>query len=141
MKDNKTFWMGFVAVYVVAQVLGYLLHQVVLQGAYESLAHVWRPEQELSGMMWMFFITSAIYLFAFCFIFTKGYEGKGVAEGVRFGALMGVFSGVMAFDAYVVYPITMGLAFSWLLASIIVFVILGAIFAAIYRPQGRPAMA
>lgn len=133
---NKTFWMGFVAVYVVAHVLSYLVHELLLSETYQALAHVWRPEDEMRNMMWIFFLTSAVYLFLFCFIFTKGYEGKGVMEGVRYGTLMGLFMSVpMAFDSYVIYPITMGLSVTWFVSGLIFFIILGAIFAAIYKPQ------
>jgi hypothetical protein len=46
-----------------------------------------------------------------CFIFTKGYEGNGIGEGVRFGLLIGLFMFIpMAIDQFVVYPITGELA-------------------------------
>lgn len=132
---NKTFWFGFIAVYVVGQIINFLVHQVLLADTYQALAAVWRPEQEMMSMMWVMFVTSAIYLFLFCYIFTKGYEGKGVMEGVRYGLLMGLFMSVpMAFDSYVIYPITTNLALIWFVCGVIFFVIAGAVFAAIYKP-------
>ncbi len=131
---NKTFWYGFVVVYVVVQALGYLLHNVMLADAYMALAHVWRPPAEMMSLMWIMFLTSAVYLFIFCYIFTKGYEGRGTGEGLRYGLLMGLFMAVpMAFESYMIYPITMSLALTWFVAGLATFVIVGIIFAAIYR--------
>jgi hypothetical protein len=136
---NKRFWLGFAAIYVVTHVLGFLVHEVLLSGAYERLAQLWRPEEEMRGMMWIFYITSAVYLWVFCYIFTKGYENRGLMEGVRYGLLMGLFMSVpWAFDSFVIFPIPMSLALSWFVSGIVVFVILGVIFAAIYRPE-QPA--
>lgn len=135
---NKTFWIGFVVVYVVMQILGFLVHGLWLQETYSSLAGVvFRPEAEINSMMWMMFVSSLIYVFLFCYIFTKGYEGKGIGEGVRYGLLIGLFFSIpMALDQYVVYPITQNLALIWLITGVINWVIGGAIFSAIYKPSG-----
>lgn len=131
---NRTFWIGFVVVYIVAQALGFLVHNVLLGETYRSLASLWRPEQQMMDMMWIMFLTSAVYLFAFCYIFTFGYQARGVMEGVRYGFLMGLFINVpMAFDSYVLYPMPVSLAITWFVAGMITLMILGAIFAAIYR--------
>lgn len=132
---NKTFWIGFVAVFVVAQLIGFVVHAVWLEGTYQSLAAVFRPEAEINRMMWMMMAGSVITLFLFCLIFTKGYEGKGIGEGLRYGLLIGLFMSVpMAVDQFVVYPITAELAVIWFITGVINFMILGAVFAAIYRP-------
>jgi hypothetical protein len=86
------------------------------------------------------FLSSALYLFLFCYIFTKGYEGKGVGEGLRFGLLMGLFMSIpMALDQYVVYPVTSNLAAIWFVSGVVMFTIAGAIFAAIYKPNAAAA--
>ena len=132
---NKTFWIGYVAVFVLAQVLSFLVHGVWLMPTYEALAAVFRPQAELNGMMWMMTLGSVFTLFIFCYIFTKGYEGKGVGEGLRYGLLMGLFLSIpTAVDQFVVYPLTMNLAVMWFASGVIVFMILGAVFAAIYKP-------
>ena len=62
-------------------------------------------------------------------------EGKGVMEGVRYGALIGVFASIIsAVDSYVIYPLTGELAVIWFVTGVIAFVISGAVMAAIYKP-------
>ncbi|HET6629037.1 MAG TPA: hypothetical protein VFG91_04620 [Woeseiaceae bacterium] len=132
---NKTFWIGFVVIYVVWQAIGFLVHGILLQPHYQALADVFRPEAEMNEMMWLMFVSSALYLYLFCRIFVGGYEGKGVGEGIRFGLLIGLFFSIpMAIDQYVVYPITPALAVWWFVVGVVSWVIAGAIFAAIYRP-------
>jgi hypothetical protein len=132
---NKTFWIGYVVVFVVAQVIGFLVHGMWLTSTYEALAAVFRPEAEMNSMMWLMMLGGALYLFLFCLIFTKGYEGKGIGEGIRYGLLMGLFLSIpSAVDQFVVYPVTAELAVIWFVTGVVTFAILGAVFAAIYKP-------
>ncbi len=134
---NKTFWIGFVVVFIVMQAIGFLIHGVMLDGMYNDLAASFRPKEQMDAMMWIMILSGTAVLFLFCYIFTKGYEGQGVVEGVRYGALMGLF---LAFptsvDAYVIYPLTQELAVIWFVTTLVGMMIAGAIFAAIYKPQG-----
>ena len=133
---NKTFWIGFVAVFIVVQVIEYLVHGVALMDTYEQLADAFRPQEQMFDMMWMMTVASLIYLLAFCYIFTKGYEGKGIAEGVRYGAWMGLFlAPPMAINQYVVYRVPGDVAAIWFVTILITMHIAGAVFAAIYKPQ------
>lgn len=131
---NKRFWMAYIAVYVAHAVLSFLVHGIVLGATYEALAQLWRPKAEMDAMMPIMFASNAVWLFLFCWIFTRGYENQGVAEGVRYGALIGLFVSVMsAFDSYVIYPLPLRLVLIWLVSSIVTFTLLGAVLAAIYR--------
>lgn len=126
----------FVAVYLVAQVLGFLIHVKWLGPTYAELADVWRPEAELLAKRWIMLVTSAVFCFFFSYIFAKGYEGKGVAEGVRYGAIIGLFYGVpAAYDAYAIYPIPYGLALNWFLSGLVVTVVLGIVAALVYKRE------
>ena len=134
--SNKTWWIGWIIVFMVMQAFGYLIHEVGLSETYQSLASVFRPKAEMDGMMWMMMVGGAVSLLLFCYIFTLGYEGKGVMEGVRYGALIGLFFAIpSSVDHYVIYPLTGELAVIWFVTGIIGFVIAGAVFAAIYKPS------
>ena len=134
--SNKTFWIGWIVVFVVMQVYGYLVHEVGLSETYESLASVFRPAAEMESMMWIMMVGGVFSLLLFCYIFTMGYEGKGVMEGVRYGALIGVFVSIIsALDSYVIYPLTGELAVIWFITGVLAFIISGAVFAAIYKPS------
>jgi len=133
---NKTFWIGFVAVFVVMQGLGYVIHEVMMGDTYERLASIFRPEAEMNDMMWMMMVSGTVTIFMFCYIFTRGYEGKGIMEGVRFGALIGfLMAGPIAIDPHVIYPVPAEVASIWLISGIATLMVAGAVFAAIYKPD------
>jgi hypothetical protein len=133
--DWKKLLIAFVAVYVVGQIMGYLIHQVWLMETYASLASVWRPEAEMASKMWIMFVTAATWSFFFCYVFARGYEGKGLAEGARYGAIIGLFFGISnAYDGYVIYPIPYSLALKWFLSGLAYCVVQGIVAAALYKP-------
>ncbi len=133
--NARRFWAGWVAVYVVYWVLAFLIHQVLLGPRYLALTSVWRPEAEMMARMWIMWVTSAVWTLLFCYIFTRGYEGKGAMEGVRYGALIGVFSGfTYSYETYVTFPIPLDLAHLWFASGMVMSIILGLAFALIYRP-------
>jgi len=134
---NKTFWIGFVAVYVLTNAMGFLIHGVMLSDTYDALAAVFRPKEQMDSMMWIMLLSAAVLLFIFCYIFTQGREGTGVMEGVRYGALIGVLLALpTSVDAFVIYPITEQLAVIWFVSTVVTMMIAGALFAAIYKPSG-----
>jgi hypothetical protein len=134
--NTKRFWLSCLAVYVVGQVLGFLIHRIWLGPTYLSLADLWRPEAEMQSKMWIMFVTAAVWTVGFCWIFVKGYENKGIAEGLRFGLVIGLFYSLpMAYDSYVIYPIPYSLALKWFLSGLVYTVICGLVVAAIYRPR------
>src|SRR5262245_64157462 len=123
------------AVFVVSQVCDYLVHGQWLSATYRSLASVWRPEADMQSKMWIMFVTGAVFSFFFCYVFARGYEGKGLAEGARYGAIIGLFFSLpQAYNSYVIYPIPYSLALKWFLSGLVVFVILGIVTAAFYKP-------
>ena len=134
---NKTFWMGFVVVFIVMQAIGFLIHGVMLDDMYQALAASFRPKEQMDAMMLIMILSGTAVLFLFCYIYTKGYEGKGIVEGVRYGALMGLFLAFpTSIDAYVIYPLTQELAVIWFVTTVVGMMIAGAVFAAIYKPSG-----
>jgi len=131
----KRFVLACVAVYVVYQILSFVIHQVFLGDTYVALASVWRPEAEMMSKMWIMYLTSAVWTVLFCYIFTRGYEGKGVMEGARYGLIMGLLLGVpYSYDSHVIYPLPLCLAHRWLIASLVVGIICGLLLALIYKP-------
>ena len=135
---NKTFWIGFVAVYILMTAMGYLIHEVMMADIYDALAAIFRPKEQMEGMMWIMILSSAILLFIFCYIFTQGREGTGVMEGVRYGALIGVLLALpTSVDAFVIWPMTEQLAVIWFVSTVVTMMIAGALFSAIYKPSGE----
>jgi len=86
-------------------------------------------------MMWVMWISSIVWAFIFVYVFARGYEGKGIMEGVRFGSIMGVFFSLpMALGTYGSMPIGFDLAAAWFISGVIIMTIHGIIAALLYKP-------
>ncbi len=131
----KRFLMAALAVFVVGVVFDYLVHGVALMPAYRALKDVWRPDME--AVTWIMYPVALVCSVLFVYIFIKGYEGKGVIEGLRFGLFLGTYVSLgMAFGSYVMVKIPLFLAIQWLIAGVLGLMIQGAVAAAIYKPAG-----
>jgi len=133
----KKFWVAFVVIFIVLEILGYLVHGVLLGDTYQSegIKEVFRSMEEMDSRWWIMILTDLIWVYFFTFFFVKGYENKGIMEGVRYGAYMGIFvSLVFSYQNYVVLPIPYSLALQWFIYGFVISVILGVIAALIYKP-------
>jgi hypothetical protein len=137
---NKKLWFGFVAVYLVLAILDWIVNTMLMASAYASTTELWRPEGEIK--MWVIFVCYAFFAFFFTFIFSKGYEGKGIWEGVRFGLYV---SGLMAIPAayisYAMMPLPYSLAFQWFIYTLVEYVAAGIVLAVIFGKKEAAATA
>ncbi len=135
---SKSFWIACVVIYLVGWGLNYLVHDMWLLDTYNALRDVLRPADEIKRGI--FPITAAIWTILFVYIFSRGYEGKGVMEGVRFGAIIGVFYALpMAYDSYAIYPIPYSLALKWFLSGMVINIIYGVVASLLYKPENTSA--
>jgi len=130
----KRFIIASIAVYLVFQVLDFIIHGVILADTYKELANVWRPD--MMSLMWIFYIAGLLFAFLFVYIFIKGYEGKGILEGVRYGIIIGLLMNVIGmFGQYVMYPLPFTLIILWFISGMIESILGGIAAAAIYKPN------
>ncbi len=133
MQDKK-FWLGAVAVFVVLSILGYAVNMGIMAGDFEATKQLWRPMEEMK--IWLFYVVYALIAYFFTLIFSKGYEGKGIAEGVRYGFYVGMMMAVpMAYGTYASMPVPYSFALKWFIAGLVEYIIAGVVLAAIYGKQ------
>lgn len=133
---NKKALIGAGVVWVAMALMGFLIHEVLLSSTYqtESMLHLWRSPEEMK--LGIIFLSNAIVAYFLSLVFTKGYEGKGIGEGVRFGMFMGLIVATpMAYATYATMPITYSLALQWFMYGIIEYVVYGVILAAVHGPK------
>ena len=128
---NKKVWMGFIAVFITMEILSFVVHYLILGSTYEANKALWRAD--MNSMMWIYHVITLVGSFFFTFIFSKGYEGKGIAEGVRYGAYIGIWMSIgMAYGTYAMIAIPYSLALQWFIYGIIEYVIAGMVLAMVY---------
>ena len=128
----KRFIIAGLAVFILIQAIDWLVHGVLLASWYQEIKGLWRPD--MMDFMWIMVLGSLFYSFMFVFIFTRGYEERGVAEGARYGLFIGLLFNVTGIlGQYAMYPIPFTLSMIWLAYGVIEMVIAGIVTAAIYR--------
>ena len=131
--NKKNFILTSIVVFVVYEVVNSIIHFLILSGAYQALAEVWRPD--MMQKMWIVYVTALIFSFLFVYIFSKGYEGRGIQEGIRYGLIIGLLMNVVGmFNQYAVYPLPFGLVIQWFIYGVIQFILCGIVAAALYKP-------
>lgn len=128
---DRKFWTAVVVVLVVKVVWETLVHGVLLSADYAASAQLWRaPEEMKNGLMIVVHIVSAFF---FTLIFTRGYEGRGVQEGVRYGFFVGMLVAIpMAYGSYAAMPMPYPLALKWFLFGLLMYMVLGAVLGLLY---------
>lgn len=130
--NSKKFFLAVAAVFVVREVLGYVIHAVLLTPYYQETYSLWRLPEEIN--MGLVYLVGLVWSLLFTYIFTKGYEGKGPMEGIRYGLLVGLLISVpAAFGTYAVQPITLALAIGWSIYGTVQVVACGLAAALVYQ--------
>lgn len=135
---TKKFWMAFVAVFVAAEILSYIVYGLILGPPFKAVQNVWRADAD--SLMWIYPVITLVGSFFFTFIFTKGYEGKGIMEGIRYGLYIGIWLSIgMAYGTYAMVAIPYGLTLEWFLLGIASNVVLGIVVSLVYGSKSKPA--
>jgi len=135
---NKKFWMAFVAVFLTMEVLDFVVHGLILSSTYEANKALFRADMD--SKMWIYHVISFVGSFFFTFIFSKGYEGKGITEGVRYGTYIGIWMSIgMAYGTYGMIAIPYSLALQWFVYGIVCYVIAGVVLAMVYGMKPKEA--
>jgi len=129
---TKQVALAVVAVFITWSILDFILHGLLLQGAYEATADLWRPMDQMN-MLLMYFVT---LVFTVCFVLIYGLlvARKSLVSGIQYGALFGLAIGIsMGFGSYSYMPIPLSLAVSWFFGSWFEAIVAGAIVGAIVK--------
>ena len=134
----KKVLIGFVVTFILLEVLDMLIHGVILMNTYQSMQNIWRPD--MMQLMWVLHVVKIVVAFLVTFIFSKGYEGKGMAEGLRYGLYIGVLLSIgMAYGTYAMIAIPYALALQWFIYGVIEYILVGVALALVFGKKEIPA--
>jgi len=132
--------------FVVDSLYGFLVWGMALSGEFGRYPQIYRAAADQTSYLPLMFAGTLIGLFFAACIYAKGYEGgSGMAEGLRFGVLMGLF--MAAYGAGVNYGIMrigkkMALTYlaggfgEWLIVGTVIGLVHGSSAAAARRGAG-----
>ena len=129
----KSFAITVLVVWIVFNILATILNVVILNWDIMPGA---RPSDMMGAMEYVFISLGAlVFSVFFTLIFVKGQEGKGIAEGVRYGLYVGLLIYLTEFlmnYATVAMPPSLLWGYHW--GMMVISVVLGITAAVIYKP-------
>ena len=84
----KKILIGAAVVFVVKVILDIVIHGVLMGAQYEATKEIWRAD--MMDLMWINYVINAVTALCLAWIYSYGHQNKGILEGVRFGAVVGV---------------------------------------------------
>jgi len=130
-----------VAATIFDAVYGFVVYGMLLAPEFSRYPGVYRSNEAGMAFLPLMFAGLFIAIVAVAVIYAKGYEGgSGVAEGARFGFLLGVFV-VFAFVAvnYAVLNVGRKIAAMTAAAGFVEWLAIGLVIGLVYRPApGSP---
>lgn len=126
------------AIFAAWSILDFLLHGVLLRSTYEATAPLWRPGNQINRPLVL--LVTLVLIASFVLIYGLLVEPKCLTSGLRFGALVGLITGVASgFGTFLHMPIPLALAWSWFLGGWIKAFVAGALVGALMRPADPEA--
>jgi hypothetical protein len=134
--DYKRIAVAAIVAWVVDNIYGMVVWMRLMGPQMASSPAVFRPESQMMGLMPFMFAGGLLAMFVLAYIYAKGYEGgSGVAEGLRFGILMALFTfGFVTVGIYGTFNIGRRLATLAAICSFVEMMIVGLVIGVTYRP-------
>lgn len=131
--NRQRLWLSCAAVFVVLFGYDWLLHNVLLKDIYVQVASLWRSPVDVQAHSVWIVMGQMTVAIVFSYLFAKGYEKQGVAEGVRFGLMIGLLMSSPYFAAYAAQPLPLYLVGAWVVGTLFEFVLAGIVITMVYR--------
>jgi hypothetical protein len=131
----KRYFLASAVVFVFIFIFEWIFHGVILGNMYAQTSYLWRPKEEMSLFMPWMVMGQLLFAFVFTFIFLKGYENKGIAEGIRYGILIALLYVPSMLIEYSVIPYPFELIIVWIIGGFLELPLAGAILATLYKPK------
>ncbi len=121
-----------IAVFVTWSLLDFLIHGIFLKSTYQATANLWRPEEEMN----MLLMSMVTLIFSICFVSIYSFlvNPKSLAIGIKYGVVFGMGAAIsMGFGSYCYMPISLSLALSWFIASLVEITLAGVLVGLIVK--------
>jgi hypothetical protein len=122
------------AVFGILFVVDFLVHGVLLKGAYQATAGLWRPLGEMQRLMWTMWVLYFLNALILPYLYSKGHElGKNpIGQGLRFGAAIGLLmASGMSLGTFMMISTPASMALVWFIAGMVQFSLVGIAIALI----------
>jgi hypothetical protein len=130
----KRYLLSVFVVFIVYEVLSYVINSLLLSDCYKELAQVWR--KDMMQLMWLMYLVDLLFSFFFVLIYSRWSKKFTIGSGILFGLLTGLMMNTTnVIFQWIIYPITNHLMVLWVVFGLFQFLICGMVMGKIYRPR------
>lgn len=129
---NKRLLICTLVVFVFMFFYEFGFHAIFLSSDYEKLPAIMRPDADMQSLFHFLVLGLLLMSYIICVVFERGYENKGLAEGVRFGLLVGLLLSGPSLIFYAVMQFPGDLVVKWIVGGLLEMVLAGMLLATTY---------
>lgn len=107
-----------VVIFIVWNVIDFLVHGMMLQSIYATQPEIWRSMEEMKmGVMYFVVFASAV---CFTLVYVMFISPKNMNTAMKYGLIFGIGAGItFGYGTYAVQPIPYTLALSWFSVTLV----------------------
>ena len=130
----KRFIIAFFAAFIFMFFWGWFYNGVMLKDVSAEVQNLFRPREEIMGMLHWIIIGQAGLALSFVLIYVSGFAGGGIAAGVRLGIMIEFLAVSARCAIYATQPFPAKVLVLISIGGFIEMIVTGVIVGAIYRP-------
>lgn len=123
-----------VLVVVVTQGVFFALLPPLFPEQYGAFFEIFRPGLQYAPYLMAIALGYLVTISLACFVFIKAYQNKGLAEGARFGLVMGSLLASAEWFHAIILPLPLDFAVITVIDTVIVWVFSGIVLALFLKP-------
>jgi hypothetical protein len=130
----KRFIIAFFAAFIFMFFWGWFYNGVLLKDVSAEVQNLFRPREEIMGMLHWIIIGQAGLALSFVLIYASGFAGGGIASGVRLGIMIEFLAVSARCAIYATQPFPAKVLVLISIGGFIEMIVTGVIVGAIYKP-------
>ena len=130
----KRFIIAFFAAFIFMFFWGWFYNGVLLKDVSAEVQNLFRPREEIMGMLHWIIIGQAGLALSFVLIYKSGFAGGGIAAGVRLGIMIEFLAVSARCAIYATQPFPAKVLVLISIGGFIEIIVTGVIVGAIYKP-------
>jgi len=133
--NHKRGVIAFVVAFVLVFFFGFVWHGFLMKPAYMETSGLWRTDADFQSHFWVLILGHLVIAFAFTGLYVSKIGLQNVRTGIGYGIVIGILCSGVNLIRFAVEPLTAKILWMWIAGDLIMFALMGAAIAAIYKPR------
>jgi hypothetical protein len=132
--NHKRGIIALVTSFIFVFFFGYLWHGMLMKPLYTETSALWRPDADFMSHFGVLVLGHFVIAFAFTGLYISQIGLNSIGNGIGYGIVIGILCSGINLIRFATEPLTGTILWMWIAGDLIMFAIMGALVAAIYKP-------